>query len=181
MHQERVQRDMEAQRGWMQILRPRLSILKFRLPWNQGTGITWYPSGIVHLPVYGKHFTHEARLIVSRDTYDIPYNNTLYEGQMAYFNQVIRPTLYHSQLCILKTLGLEPCKKSHEWGEPGGYRCYDCTAFQTIVGEYLLQAGVLQQQDMDYEMVKSECLQIEERLNYFYHVWRVMQATAHLL
>jgi hypothetical protein len=82
VHQQRVQRDMEAQRVWMQILQPRLSILKFRLQWNQGNGITYYPAGTVYLPVYGKKFTHEARLIVDRGTHDIPYYNKQYEGQI---------------------------------------------------------------------------------------------------
>ena len=180
-HQQRIQRDMEAQRVWMQILRPRSSILKFRRPWNMGSNITYYPAGSVYLPVYGKQFTHEARLILDRDTRDIPYDNRRYEGQMAYFNQVIRPCLYHIQECIRHRLGAKTCRNNtHKCGHER-YRCYDCTSFQAIICEYLLQSGVVHQLNINYDVIEAECLQIETRLNYFYHVWSVMQHTQRLL
>jgi hypothetical protein len=175
VHQERVQRDMEAQRAWMLILRPRSSILKFRLPWNQGNGITYYPAGTVYLPVYGKQFTHEARLIVDRDTHDIPYCNKQYEGQMSYFNQIVRPALYHSQECVCYRLGLGS-SELHEW-EHQIYRCYDCTAFHAIMGGYLLQSGTIRPHNLNYTAIEAECLKLETRLNYFYHVWRTMRET----
>lgn len=178
VHQARVQRDMEAQRVWLQILRPRMSILKFRLPWNQGNGFTYYPAGFVYLPVYGKQFTHEGRLIVDRETHDIPYDHRRYEGQMAHFNQVIRPALFPARASVRHRLG----GKARLSGEPGEghdiFRCYDCTAFQAIVGEYLLAAGVLDRSDLDHEVIEAECLKLEARLNFFYNVWGTMRPGA---
>ena len=176
IHQARVQRDMEAQRVWLQILRPRMSILKFRLPWNQGNGVTYYPAGFVYLPVYGKQFTHEARLVVDRDTHDIPYDHRRYEGQMAHFNQVNRPALYPSRASTRARLGLEHAQGVDEASQDV-YRCYDCTAFQAILGEYLLKTGQLDPYSMHHEAIDAECLQLEMRLNYFYQVWNAMRAS----
>ncbi len=104
--------------------------------------------------MYGKQFTHEARLIVDRETHDIRYNNKQYEGQMAYFNQITRPALYHGQECVRHRLGLES-STPHEW-EHNRYRCYDCTAFQAIIGEYLLQSGTIKHSNLNYTVIEAE-------------------------
>jgi hypothetical protein len=109
--QRRIHADMEAQQAWHECLNPAASMLKFRLPWDlQPT--TQYLEGEIHLPVYGKHLTHEARLVVRRGARRVPYDNALYERQMAYFNRVLRIATYDGGLC------------------------YDCSAFRRIVAEY---------------------------------------------
>jgi hypothetical protein len=62
--QDRIHRDMLSQQGWHEILQPVSSILKFRLPWN-GSNLS-YLNETIHLPVYWKLLTHEARLCVPR-------------------------------------------------------------------------------------------------------------------
>ena len=112
-HQLRVHRDMVAQMGWYQRLRPKAGLLKFRLPWDLEPK-TAYLHGSILFPVFGRPFTHEARLIVTGPDPPVrTYDNNQYERQMAYFNRVIRPATY------------------------SGGKCYDCTAFASVVAEYL--------------------------------------------
>ena len=73
-HQSRIQRDMVAQMGWHLALNPVASILKFRLPWDLEPH-THYLDGEICLPVFGRHLTHEARLIVTRGATQVDYDN----------------------------------------------------------------------------------------------------------
>jgi cap2 methyltransferase len=114
--QDRIQRDMDAQRRWLERMDPVASMLKFRLPWR--LGVTNYLSGRIHFPVYGKPLTHEARLVVPRGACAVDYDNRRYEQHMAHFNRVLRPSV--------QTLFGRSC-------------CYDCTAFRWIVCGYLLK------------------------------------------
>lgn len=112
-HQERVHRDMLAQMGWYQRLRPKAGLLKFRLPWDVEAE-TVYLGGTILFPVFGKQYTHESRLIVQGPAPSLEcYDNIKYERQMAFFNRVLRPAIY--------TNG----------------KCYDCTAFASVVAKYL--------------------------------------------
>lgn len=110
--QARIQNDMQSQMVWHDILDPVASIFKFRLPWDLEP-YTEYLDGEIHLPVFGKHLTHEARLVVERGAQRVDYDNGQYERRMAYFNRVQRVAIYE------------------------GGRCYDCTAFRRIIAEYL--------------------------------------------
>jgi len=156
-HQLRVKRDMDAQRGWVEIMRPLSSILKFRLPWSlegDDDGKTEYLGGRIHFPVYGRILTHEARLIVTRSddasaalTF-AKYDNKIYEKQMTFFNRVLRPAIYPVF---------------------GGNRCYDCTAFHWIICEYLAaSAGG----SGDYSVVDDACYSIERKLDAYKALWR---------
>jgi hypothetical protein len=176
--QERIHRDMEAQRAWMDIMSPQSSILKFRLPWNlpAGNGMTLYPEGTMMLPVYGKRLTHEARLIVDRGAQDFLYENSLYEGQMSSFNRKLRTALYPSEACVFHMLGLN-VRPSQDHSTPRKNRCYDCTAFQEIVGEYLLKSKKIKKSRLNYTVIEDECAHIEIRLTELYHDWEIMQQT----
>jgi hypothetical protein len=113
-HQERIQRDMISQQGWLEILQPVSSILKFRLPWDGVS--TSYLDGEILFPVFGREVTHEARLCVPRGASVIEYDNKQYEGLMAYFNQEFRPAIFEFA---------------------GQSRCFDCTSFRWVMGQYL--------------------------------------------
>ena len=148
--QHRIQRDMDAQRGWLERMSPLSSCLKFRLPWTRG--LTNYLSGTIYLPVYGKRLTHEARLVVPKEAFAVHYNNRLYEGKMAHFNQVLRPAI-------------QPAF--------GGGKCYDCTAFRWIVCKYLAaSAGYrLDETSDDYHEIDEECMRIEHELQALVLLW----------
>jgi hypothetical protein len=144
-----------SQQGWIQIMKPVSSILKFRLPWDLPGGLTKYLDGTIYFPVYGKVLTHEARLVVRRGAKVINYNNRLYEGQMAYYNQVLRPAMY-------------------SYG--GQTKCFDCTSFRHIVCDYLVKTGLPDPSETgDYSLVDQKCSEIETELNYFRHQWDTMR------
>ena len=97
-HQARIERDMRAQMGWHQILNPRASLLKFRLPWNRERSL--YLDGTICLPIFGKRLTHESRLFVLRGAKVVEYDNRTYQRQMAYFNQVTRHSMHAGGMCF---------------------------------------------------------------------------------
>lgn len=144
--QERIHRDMMAQKEWVEILQPKLSVLKFRLPWAKGC--TEYLNGKIHQPVYGKQLTHETRLFVPRGAKTIEYDHGMYEGQMAFFNQVIRHSLYYFA---------------------GRSMCFDCTSFRRIVGEYMRSTAGRRIRN---EEIDHRCHEIEIELNERMHQWR---------
>jgi hypothetical protein len=172
--QERIHRDMESQRVWIHIMNPQSSMLKFRLPWNLDNNKTEYPAGVVLLPVYGKRLTHEARLVVDRGADAISYDNTLYEGQMAFFNQNLRAALYPSESCVCSILNLK-YRPIEGQPNPSPKRCYDCTAFQVIVGEYLQKSGKVRESQLNYRTIETECVHIEVRLGDLVHRWNTMR------
>jgi len=108
-HQARIERDTRAQMGWHQILNPRASLLKFRLPWNRRKSS--YLDGTICLPIFGKRFTHESRLFVLRGAGVVEYDNRKYERQMAYFNQITRHSTHFTGMC------------------------FDCSSFCMLLGE----------------------------------------------
>jgi hypothetical protein len=63
-----IEGDMAAQRRWVMMMRPRFSLLKFRLPWADGK--TLYLKGEILLQAYGRTSTTETRLFVDGD--DVP-------------------------------------------------------------------------------------------------------------
>jgi len=122
--EEKVKRDMDMQRKWVEILQPRYSMLKFRLPWKDGN--TKYFDGVIYLPVWGPVTTSESRLITDGRRYR-EYNNINYENQMYYFNTIMRPSLYMEYKRLIK------CKENSQ----GLDYCYDCTAEIFILKQYL--------------------------------------------
>ncbi|KJE90063.1 hypothetical protein CAOG_01438 [Capsaspora owczarzaki ATCC 30864] len=116
-----AQADMAAQMRWHEIMQPHRSMLKFRLPWNEGQ--TMYLDGEVYLPVWGPITTTEARLVTHADSTALrAYDNKTYEEQMFFFNTVQRVALYEHPI---RGQGID-C-------------CYDCRAEVEILGLYLQQ------------------------------------------
>ena len=112
-----VSNDMAAQKKWHKIIKPKRSMLKFRLPWDPG--VTKYLPGDVYLPIWGPQTTTEARLIVAPGP-DILYDNTEHEWKMFYFNTVTR-------------IGWYP----HNIVAEGLDHCYDCACEVLILQQYL--------------------------------------------
>jgi len=127
-----VQSDMSAQERWVRLLRPRSSMLKFRLPYSSGK--TSYLAGSVYFPVWGGRTTSETRLVL-RDpdqrpragsflpTLGLPsttYDHIWYSDAMYCFNTTTRVSYYE-----------------HDVSGEGIDHCYDCSAEALILGEYL--------------------------------------------
>jgi cap2 methyltransferase len=121
---ELIMRNMRQQESWVRILRPRRSMLKFRLPWNR-KGLTKYIKGDIYLPVWGPVTTTECRLITEEKDYsDRIYDDTEYEEKCFYFNRIMRPSVY-----------------LHPYKAPRLDHCYDCTAEVHILNQYLNMFG----------------------------------------
>jgi cap2 methyltransferase len=111
--------DMRAQQQWHVLMRPFRSMLKFRLPWDDG--VSEYLAGDIYLPVWGRQSTTECRLITGVDSLArAEYNHKKYESQLFYFNCVLRPSLYSHGVCA-----------------EGVDHCYDCKAEVEILKRYL--------------------------------------------
>jgi cap2 methyltransferase len=111
-----VAKDMQAQQQWHILMKPRKSMLKFRLPWAKGK--TTYLDGQVYLPVWGTQTTTEARLVPHGDE-QREWDNTHYEGQMFHFNTYTRQQCYPHD-AVYETLD----------------HCYDCTAELRVLQQY---------------------------------------------
>lgn len=122
-----VIKDMELQQGWVSIMEPDLSVLKFRLPWNKPT--MSYLDGIVFIQQYPPRSSTESRLYIlksqcnSRKEYDCKK----YESQFAYHNRASRLQYYtwankYNTSVISKVSGMD--------------HCYDCSACLRILEEY---------------------------------------------
>jgi hypothetical protein len=85
--EDKVLEDMLAQQQWHDIIKPRKSMLKFRLPWTPGQ--TEYLAGDVYLQAFGPITTTETRLIPHGHDRTL-WDNKQYEEQMFYFNTVTR-------------------------------------------------------------------------------------------
>lgn len=115
-----VEADQPAQMRWHVLMKPRASMLKFRLPW--GDGETLYLDGRIYLPIWGPQTTSETRLIVERDAPLRAYSHRTYEAQMFAFNVCERVHLY------ARVRGKVECR--------GLCRCYDCSAELLVVLRY---------------------------------------------
>ncbi len=116
--EQRIRIDMDAQARWHRIIRPFKSMLKFRLPYTQGT--TSYLKGVIFLPVWGPVSTTECRLVVDTDAGEQEYDHTEHEQKMYHFNNVTRPALY-----------------PHGVRGRGIDDCYDCRAEVGILRNFL--------------------------------------------
>ncbi len=116
-----VAADMEKQMEWHQRLAPEASLLKFRLPWEEGTSA--YLDGELFFSCFGPQTTTETRLLVLpkgqgrlRD-----YDHKAYEEQMFYFNRMVRVQYYE-----------------HDVVSPDLDHCFDCARTVQILSDYLI-------------------------------------------
>jgi len=121
----RVARDMQAQRRWVELMSPVMSLLKFRLPYSNWSvnSTTEYFDGDLFLPVWGPQTTTETRLVTQGITTRI-WDHTIYEQQMFYFNTVTRLARYPHQVLA-----------------QGIDHCYDCASEIHILQNYLRKYG----------------------------------------
>jgi hypothetical protein len=112
-----VTKDMAMQKKWIEIMKPRKSLLKCRLPY--GAGKFKYFEGRFWIQCFAPQSSTETRLEIEGVPGLVEYDNKKYEDQMFYFNTVKR-TMYYKH----RATGL-------------GYdHCYDCAAEMFILKEY---------------------------------------------
>ncbi|KAH3765268.1 poly A polymerase regulatory subunit [Pelomyxa schiedti] len=119
-----IQQEMNMQMGWIETMRPRVSMLKFRLPYSPGK--TLYLDGVLHFQMWAGRTSSESRLIITRPEGDTPfpkleYNHGWYSDVMYHFNTVTRTTFFESEVLPL----------------PGMDHCYDCCSELHVLQTYL--------------------------------------------
>jgi cap2 methyltransferase len=119
--------DMTAQMRWTRLMRPRAALLKFRLPWFEGS--TRYLCGELLLPIWGRPTTTECRLVVTKVDDECDYDNQTYWEEMAHFNKVTRVSFYNYALT-------ESCGSAVERDH-----CFDCAAELLVLRKYLCRFG----------------------------------------
>lgn len=114
-----IAEDMERQQNWVRMMKPRASMLKFRLPW--GAGVTEYLSGEIWLQPFAPLTSTETRLVVTDPTSVRVYDNQDYERAMMFHNTISRCQQYrHKFRKIVK----------------GFCGCFDCSLLVKICGNH---------------------------------------------
>ncbi len=91
-----VETNQAMQEKWATIMRPALSMLKFRLPWNDGSSIR--PVKNIYFQLYPGNSSTETRLVFGPDAEEKMFSHRVYEQQMCYFNRKLRGRNYHGPL-----------------------------------------------------------------------------------
>jgi len=102
--------DNDRQKKWTITMEPKISLLKFRLPWGEGK--TEYLDGKILIQIYPPCTSTETRLWVTVDDLKKSlkiYDHVEYEEQLMYHNTVQRAQLF-----------------PHDVKVPGLDFCYDC-------------------------------------------------------
>jgi len=112
--------DLEKKLKIYQILKPKWSLLNFRLPYEPGK--TMFLDGKLYLPVWSRQRSSVCRLVVAKDAPMKTYDHTEYEEQLFHFNLVTRVSWY-------------PYPSEIEI--PGMDHCYDCASEIYVLESYL--------------------------------------------
>ena len=136
--EKEVKNDMLIQQEWVKIMKPRYSMLKFRLPWNEES--IEYLDGKLYVQPWGPRTTTETRLIVEKSQINSKklWDCKKYEEQMFYFNTITRCKCY-----------IMPIKIDHL------DTCYDCVTEIRIINNYLIK----------YKQIKNSVQSITELSN----------------
>lgn len=100
----KVMEDMELQKNWVQSIKPKFSMLKFRLPFPEKEVIAkvgesvFYLDGIIYKQPWARSKSIETRLVVPCEYKMKKWNLRQYEEQMYYHNLTIRRLKYKSVL-----------------------------------------------------------------------------------
>jgi hypothetical protein len=129
--EEGVERDMESQKNWVKMLKPKLSLLKFRMSYNMKHGDTIdYIKGELLYGIWPKPLSGETRLLIEqKDALKIQvYDFKDYEEILFYHNKNKRP------FCLSKIP-----KEFNEYITSNNNiycSCYDCILELSILNNY---------------------------------------------
>ena len=155
-----IQNDMNLQRIWCEILRPKVALLDFRLSWNKGQ--TEFFQGVLRYPIWGHPSGTDCRMEVmfpqkkneadGTITYEMPpkrmYDHSIHEERMFHFNTIARVQLY--VLFLVFSRGFE-CHDHSNISLKHRYRhdikpdevktsydhCYDCMSEIRVLHRYI--------------------------------------------
>ncbi|CAF4400929.1 unnamed protein product, partial [Didymodactylos carnosus] len=118
-----VKKDMTSQMQWIKIIKPRASLIKFRLPYTAGQ-------------LYFQARSTECRLLVTQDDISKPlieYDNTDYDSAMFYFSTCTRTMYYEHDYNKGEHIGLD--------------HCYDCRTELFILEQYVRKIKQVKEED----------------------------------
>jgi hypothetical protein len=125
-----VTRDMELQKEWVQILKPTLSLLKYRMSYHMKHGESLrYLKGTILYGIWPKQQSGETRLLVEKEDTgkEINYDFKDYEESMFFHNKFVRS--YCFPISDELKQFMRPPKNIY-------CPCYDCVSELLILQEY---------------------------------------------
>ena len=140
-----VSRDMSLQEEWMEILKPKLSLLKFRISYNMKHGEKYkYTKGDILYGIWPTPLSGETRLLVSQKDIGtkINYDFKDYEEMMFYHNKYDRSFCYPIEKID------ETIKKIIDSKNNAYCPCYDCMSELNA----LLVYSKVMKQDLGYSI-----------------------------
>jgi cap2 methyltransferase len=155
----KIEDDMHAQMKWYYLLKPRKSMLKFRLPYveqeSDCDACSTYVNGQVFLPIWGPQSTTECRLVVDGpNAATKSWKHIVVEEQMHWFNTEARRATYQHPVDMA---GLQ-----EEYDES-----YDSVAEVYVLFQYLTQVcGVKHRIELQSRTV-ALCREISQTLRAF--------------
>jgi hypothetical protein len=109
--EKEVMRNQTEQMNWISIMKPRLSMLKFKTPYPTIGKDQYYKylRGQIHLQVWSPTSSSETRLFVSLDDLDYTgwYDVVCYERKLAYYNYLRQHTFNDTPIPFLEDETLE--------------------------------------------------------------------------
>jgi hypothetical protein len=132
--EDQVSRDNEAQLGWAKILKPKYSLLKFRLPFTlkHGQSIT-YAKGKIMLQMWPPSSSTETRLLVSKANLSVKqeYDFKTYEESLFFHNK------YARNYCFPKSVLPKEAAELVSGADNQYCTCYDCMGEIYTFTDYL--------------------------------------------
>lgn len=115
-----IDRDNRLNESWIKKLKPDYAQVKWRIPFDDTGEKYRFYDGQIYLQMYAPISTTETRLVIDcKKLKRKTYNNKKYEGDMYYFNHVLRCSYYSTNV---KT----ECTD----------HCHDCVAFINLIKLY---------------------------------------------
>lgn len=119
-----IRSDNAMQLEWAQIMKPKQSMFKFKLPYDDES--TEYPKGPNYLPIWGRPDTTETRLVFDDPESLRSYSHRKHEEQMAYFNNNTLLSYY-------------PHDYEGDDAPIGVDHCYSCRSELHVLEQYYLK------------------------------------------
>jgi cap2 methyltransferase len=151
-----IAKDNAMQLSWSQVMNPKASMVKFKLPYEDidGKNYTIYPKGKIFLPVWGRPSTTECRLIYTNPHGLRKYFHKKYEEQLAYFNNNTLLSYYPHQY-----------DQNTNYHPTGIDHCYSCRAELYILEEYVRKSHQINNDLVIRSMVKNLSESLSPHLN----------------
>lgn len=170
-----VSRDMQQQMEWVQMLKPSMSLLKFRFPYNMkhGDSLT-YMHGVILFGIWAKEQSGETRLLVKKKDVNnlVKYDFKKYEETMFFHNKYCRPYCFVKEAAPFVTLinNNRYCT------------CYDCISELKVLHAYS-KLSVAQFKDVESVAdvvgpLRRPKKQIKYKLNLDAHLDQVLREVA---